>query len=669
MTPGGTGSRQSARPTGLAIAALAVAIVLTSRARAVAAADCAAITSGPVVWTSPVVAADGEILAVAHDAEGAHLERISPGREPLAWNGAHGTILQIAIGSSSASPVVIRADAAGVDNEESDSLIRLADTPSGDVPLLHAGLGERLADPAISPDGRWIALVVRREPRAKDRALSTQLVLVPSAGGIATVVEQGEGDRLGPSFVEGGKALWFVRREGEYSLLMRVPLETDGEPADAPAVLQRDRARWGRPLSIDSSGSRALVARDSGNGPSLWQIEVGTWRSTPAGGCRAAPLEPALTADSRELIAVASTAGGRNLFRSALDPKATETLGATPEAHDDDGPRIQDEGRPDRERFDEARARTANRPCLACHDHERGLDVIGASVHGKLACTDCHVDVTETPHRSLARAERVARGPDERGRPVDSSGRPRAAVGFDLRGVSRAVTTITAASVACGSCHPRQARAWQTDVHGRDFPANAAVPGCATCHGDHDVLPEHDPRSPVATARIADTCAASCHEGAWEVRHSYLGVRPADAQYRSDPGSTYRDSIHAKKVRLGEEHAATCASCHGAHRVLTARDPRSTLNPQNAAKTCSRKGACHSDASADFAKLFDHVIAVSSGETVSASAMSQGKTPRGYAELAFSVIGGGTLAWAGADLVLDALRRVVAGRKRKKASS
>ena len=49
--------------------------------------------------------------------------------------------------------------------------------------------------------------------------------------------------------------------------------------------------------------------------------------------------------------------------------------------------------------------------------------------------------------------------------------------------------------------------------------------------------------------------------------------------------------------------AAACADCHTPHRNLAASDPRSSVHPDNLAKTC---GACHKNANASFLTFDPH---------------------------------------------------------------
>lgn len=632
------------RLAGLRILAIALSLIVAGRARA---SDAAPLTTGPVAWSSPVVASDGTVLALAHDRAGVHLRTLPSGAGAASATsiepGAGRVFLAIARGSNAAGPLVVRASEPGAVAEEPASLVRLGASGPDDVVLFRAEPGERLADPVISPGREWVAVVARREPKARGERVSSRVLLVSALDGSARALEEGEGDRLAPAFL-GASALGFVRREGEYSLLARVPFDAvSGVPSGPVSIVARERAAWSAVVPLDEGGERLVVARDAGHGAGLAIVEGNGARIQPLRDDGRAAISPALTPDGREVVFVSARAGGMNLDRLALpDAGATSDAKLARVATDDE---------PEPRAFPSLRANLTNAPCLACHDHERGLDVVATSAHANLACTDCHVDVTSTPHHGLAVSERVATGPDSRGVPVKADGSVRAAPGAGLRGVGRAVASFTAASLACGSCHAREAERWRTDVHGRAFEARAAAaPGCPSCHGDHDVWKLGDPRSRVARPAIAEGCSASCHEGAWNFTRVDGGGESAHlTQYRSDPLATYRDSIHAKKLRLGERHAATCASCHTAHGVLPVRDPDSSLNVAHAAKTCASNGKCHVSAPDAYVTLVDHVVAVPDGHSA-----------RGVADAVFGVIGAVTVAFAGGDLALDALRRALA---------
>ncbi len=637
--------------------ALASWIGFAAAMPALASEQAVPLTVGPTVWSSPVVTVDGYVLALARDRAGVRLVALpfAEGGGKLPTDAAPTALVEvsneheitaIARGSRSDRLFVVRRTT----RDDRDELVAIGTTPANDSVLLTTtSEGERLVDPTLSPDGESLAVVARREPRTRGETVSTRVLVLPSRGGELHTIAAGDGDCASPSFLAvsgGSRALAFVRTEGEYTLWTRVALAADGTAQAEPVVAHRDRARWRSALPLDPAGTQLLVIRDLGHGPALWRIDTGTPRAAPLTTEGRAAKEPALTADGGAAVFVAAAEGGLNLFAlPALAAGTTHSVASAPFDDDSDyrGERV----------FTEARATRLDAPCRSCHDHERGLDGIGSSAHARLACVDCHVDVTETPHRSIARSERLAAPLDTRGRPVRDDGSPRPATGAGLRGVGERVSHISAASLACGSCHRAEAVSWRSDVHGRAFDARSvAAPGCPSCHGDHDVWKLGDARSRVSRLAVAEGCSDVCHEGAWLVQRGGEAAERAErapgAAYVSNPLATYRDSIHAKKLRLGKRDAATCASCHTAHAVLNAANAESSLHPARSAATCAANGKCHVGAPERYASLVDHVVAVPGA-----------RTPRQYVDLGITTVGVGTVAWAGSDVLFDALRRLV----------
>ena len=68
---------------------------------------------------------------------------------------------------------------------------------------------------------------------------------------------------------------------------------------------------------------------------------------------------------------------------------------------------------------------------------------------------------------------------------------------------------------------------------------------------------------------------------------------------RTDQLDQYHTSVHGKRFAAGDTKVAVCIDCHSVHDIRPPSDPRSTVNPVNVAKTCSR---CHSDA--DYMKSY-----------------------------------------------------------------
>ncbi len=178
--------------------------------------------------------------------------------------------------------------------------------------------------------------------------------------------------------------------------------------------------------------------------------------------------------------------------------------------------------------------------CATCH--ELDLSRFGKSIHGSLACRDCHSGITTLPH----------------------AGKP--------------------PKVSCASCHGDEAKEYARSVHGsakKNGMTDAA--SCTSCHGaPHEMLPASDPASSTTKKNLAGTCGA-CHSNPeFLARHKIPFAKPVEA---------YRLSIHGRAVARGDQNAASCSDCHGSHGILPGNDEKSRTGHKVVAETC---GKCHS---------------------------------------------------------------------------
>ncbi len=199
-----------------------------------------------------------------------------------------------------------------------------------------------------------------------------------------------------------------------------------------------------------------------------------------------------------------------------------------------------------------------NDKCLECHDDkDLTKDLPGgktsslyvdekirqSSVHAKLACAECHSDLS-------------GEHPDD---------------------------AKPAKPVNCATCHKEEADIYKTSIHGisRAMGSSGAA-SCTSCHGTHDMLSPKNPNSPTFKLNLSRTCA-KCHDNA--------GI---NAEYRMrfpDVAAHYQDSIHGLGVmKKGLVIAPSCNDCHGVHDIKRGVDRSSPINKANLAKTC---GKCH----------------------------------------------------------------------------
>jgi nitrate/TMAO reductase-like tetraheme cytochrome c subunit len=318
--------------------------------------------------------------------------------------------------------------------------------------------------------------------------------------------------------------------------------------------------------------------------------------------------------------------------------------------------------------------------CLTCHDDDslkradgRAVTVrkavFGGSVHGVLACVDCHADLAhaELPHPEKLAKVNCASCHDGPVALYQQSAHAAARAGgsdvaatcaschgiHDIRGSRDPASRTYHLNIAatCAACHGNQAvidkghiqagdvaSPFRDSIHGRALSRSGLLvaPTCSDCHGPHDIRRKSDPASRVAMANVPATCG-KCHEGiahefagsvhatvlakggngapACQTCHTAHAIQHADnAEWQltvvNQCGSchfeklkTYRDTFHGQVTNLGFRAVATCADCHGNHRILAARDPASPVAPANLVKTC---GKCHANAGANFVKYDPH---------------------------------------------------------------
>lgn len=162
------------------------------------------------------------------------------------------------------------------------------------------------------------------------------------------------------------------------------------------------------------------------------------------------------------------------------------------------------------------------------------------SVHAALGCTSCHSDVTKFPHVPAPK------------------------------------------KVACSKCHGGIETRYTQSVHATVWSKQKLkYPACLNCHGNpHDILAKSNPKSRVYPLNLPRTCGRCHGSPALAKRYGLTNVY-----------AVYIDSIHGFALsKEGLLVAATCSSCHGAHRILASTNPESRTYRNNIPATC---GSCH----------------------------------------------------------------------------
>lgn len=169
------------------------------------------------------------------------------------------------------------------------------------------------------------------------------------------------------------------------------------------------------------------------------------------------------------------------------------------------------------------------------------------SVHGGVDCSFCHRDIILDHHPN----------PDDLTKDATEL--------FDYE--------------ACSSCHPQEYEYYQQGVHAevlsgaRESDSEHPAPTCGHCHDPHY-------RQVLSRLQIIDAQVIICGQ-----------CHPTELE-------TYLENYHGKTaVDLDYEESASCADCHGSHRVLALDQPQEAL-------VACRK--CHPNASENMAGFLIH---------------------------------------------------------------
>ena len=292
-----------------------------------------------------------------------------------------------------------------------------------------------------------------------------------------------------------------------------------------------------------------------------------------------------------------------------------------------------------------------NEECLACHGDvtlttERGGKTVSVyvnekkfagSVHASQQCVTCHMDLAgkEFPHEGTPARVECATCHGEIAEQHASSLHGKALVRRDplapgcttCHGMHeilpskdhRADTSPLRIPYLCGKCHQEGAPvARQRTIHQSNILENysesihgegllrkglSVSANCASCHTAHMILPHTDPRSSIARANIAATCA-TCHGEIETVHRKVIQGQLWEKEAHVLPACVDCHQPHkVRKVFYTQGMAdSDCLRCHEGENIRSSKDghslriARADLSHSRHAKVaCSQ---CHSEVSA-----------------------------------------------------------------------
>ena len=241
--------------------------------------------------------------------------------------------------------------------------------------------------------------------------------------------------------------------------------------------------------------------------------------------------------------------------------------------------------------------------CLGCHSNKISVAAFAASVHGKNACTSCHIEITDLAKhmRGEVRVGKVhcerchKKETSEHFASVHAQADVRCAdCHTDIHSHKYWKNDKRVVIAKCVQCHDKEA-VYRNSIHGKAVASgNQDSAACNDCHNLHAIQPLGDKKSHANREFHTKVCM-KCHADEKMMKRNNVFTVAV---------KSYLDSYHGKNYRLGfPEKVAGCADCHTAHEVLPAQDAKSSVNPANLVKTCAQ---CHARATALFTKYYAH---------------------------------------------------------------
>ena len=251
--------------------------------------------------------------------------------------------------------------------------------------------------------------------------------------------------------------------------------------------------------------------------------------------------------------------------------------------------------------------------CLGCHGDKISAAAYAASVHGKNACTSCHVDITDLV-KHMKKEIKVQKVQCERCHKKQNA--------------EHYASVHANKGVTCASCH--------TDIHTHNYWKNdkrIAVAKCVQCHDKEAVYQKSVHGKSVAGGNMDSAACHDCHnlheikalgpKGSHQEREFHTKVcmkchsdekMMARNKVFNVATKTYLESYHGKNYRLGfPEKVAGLGSIPGGGAEILAYDP--TVDPVAAAALGEKAEAqrlwdraLYDDASA-FAGALDTLLA------------------------------------------------------------
>jgi 5-methylcytosine-specific restriction endonuclease McrA len=260
--------------------------------------------------------------------------------------------------------------------------------------------------------------------------------------------------------------------------------------------------------------------------------------------------------------------------------------------------------------------------CLMCHKYpslarvgEDGLvknyhvneHIFLNSLHGTVACRDCHTYIKKFPHDPVTKKVDCANTCHVKppfAQEYFSHGKIIEIFNSSIHAVKPDDSPLMKTSDPdCKYCHlnPLYKR-----IDEKTIAYGKTLDRCLNCHKRRGVSEAYRHmmhrlrhKTSRSSPEIVALCAG-CHDNVPLMKKLGLADRALDAV------QTYKESIHGKMTTLGSTKAADCISCHASsliHDIYKPENPKSTINEKNLQATCKN---CHKKINKYFVQIAVH---------------------------------------------------------------
>jgi hypothetical protein len=233
--------------------------------------------------------------------------------------------------------------------------------------------------------------------------------------------------------------------------------------------------------------------------------------------------------------------------------------------------------------------------CVDCHGEHKIISS-KMSIESQ-SCLKCHLDKKLFPGNEVGSAEFVEKYKTSIHSSIEKNGQEAAGCvdchgNHMIQSPENPSATINKMQLpkTCGKCHKDVEEKFLSSAHGKALlNKSVAAPTCITCHKEHSIEAVSQ-SSEFSKINQVEMCL-KCHIGGTLPQKNYKGEKV--------PITDYKNSFHYMALKNGNENAATCSDCHGAHQMKKYDDPTSKIYKKNIASTCGQSD-CHTKELAEY---------------------------------------------------------------------